>query len=903
MQRDLTNLYISESYYRLLQTDPTDDRTVLDGTGSLVTYLAVSGTVDAYSFKGDGSQLTNISNAALSGGIVSSSTQTIQHLIGTNIISGSGQRSILGLATTDSPTFNNLVLTGDLTARQLIVSSSVISVTQSYSSGSTVFGNTLDDTHRFTGSLFLTGSSTFTGQQILQSTKVTSEYLLRAKGSGSGSQLAIGVSSDSNFGITNDILTYDGSAYGKYTLSANNIHFNVSSGAFSQLDALKIDGDGKTTIHQLFTDNFINTPGIENTDHNGFAKVNWHNGDGYFADVIVERAGISIDTGDGDTTYQWVFSNSGSLKLPTSASDGILNPDGSVWTASMAVTASYALNATFDSSSLATINSNIFTGNQIVNGNVFVDGTLTARTYVVSSSVVNYETISVSGSTRFGDTNDDTHLFTGSLFLTGSLSVTSGITGSLRGVATTASYVLNAVSSSFATNSMTASYYGGTVTSASFATNSMTASYVLSSVSSSFATNSLTASLATTASYALNSVTASYVLNSVSSSVSNNTNLFDGFGTNSFAKTGSNTFNANQVISGSLTITQNLTVFGSSSLTYVTASQLAVSTSFISVNVFEPAQRFGGLIVYDSGSSQSTASLAWDSLHNHWVYQNASDGGYSGGMFIAGPKNTGSLGQELTLTTNFVPKAQGGDHITDSNISDNGTIVSINSNTTITGSLLVTSGITGSLQGVATTASYYGGTVTSASFATNSMTASYVLNAVSSSFASTSVTASYVLNSVSSSFALTASYANNVSATASYSLQSLSSSFASTSLTASYYGGTVLSASFAQTASYLAGTIASASYALTASYVIGGAASSNVKGGYVSSGSFTGTPKISSVTFGSAFSDNNYTVTVTGEDMRLWSIESKTAAGFTINTNSNVDLTNSVYWIATTFSS
>jgi len=229
-----------------------------------------------------------------------------------------------------------------------------------------------------------------------------------------------------------------------------------------------------------------------------------------------------------------------------------------------------------------------------------------------------------------------------------------------------------------------------------------------------------------------------------------------GLGIDSFAKTGSNTFNANQVISGSLTITQNLTVFGSSSLTYVTASQLAVSTSFISVNVFEPAQRFGGLIVYDSGSSQATASLAWDSQHNHWVYQNASDGGYSGGMLIAGPRNTGSLGDESELTTNYIPKSQGGDHIIDSNISDTGTLVNINSNTTITGSLSVTSGITGSLRGVASTASYYGGTVTSASFATTSNTASYVLNSVSSSFATT---ASFARTANSASVATSASYA------------------------------------------------------------------------------------------------------------------------------------------------
>ena len=35
-------------------------------------------------------------------------------------------------------------------------------MTQSFSSGSTIFGDTFDDTHQFTGSLFFTGSGTYT---------------------------------------------------------------------------------------------------------------------------------------------------------------------------------------------------------------------------------------------------------------------------------------------------------------------------------------------------------------------------------------------------------------------------------------------------------------------------------------------------------------------------------------------------------------------------------------------------------------------------------------------------------------------------------------------------------------------------------------------------------------------
>ena len=73
-------------------------------------------------------------------------------------------------------------------------------------------------------------------------------------------------------------------------------------------------------------------------------------------------------------------------------------------------------------------------------------------------------------------------------------------------------------------------------------------------------------------------------------------------------------------------------------------------------------------------------------------------------------------------------------------------------NTTITGSLNVTAGITGSLFGTA-------------SWAQNAVTSSYILSAVSASFAtsaSLAQTASYVLNAVSASFASTASSVNTL---------------------------------------------------------------------------------------------------------------------------------------------
>ena len=52
----------------------------------------------------------------------------------------------------------DLTVDGNIIASQYIVSSSVIYATESFISGSHDFGNSLDDYHKFTGSIYVTGS-------------------------------------------------------------------------------------------------------------------------------------------------------------------------------------------------------------------------------------------------------------------------------------------------------------------------------------------------------------------------------------------------------------------------------------------------------------------------------------------------------------------------------------------------------------------------------------------------------------------------------------------------------------------------------------------------------------------------------------------------------------------------
>ena len=75
--------------------------------------------------------------------------------------------------------------------------------------------------------------------------------------------------------------------------------------------------------------------------------------------------------------------------------------------------------------------------------------------------------------------------------------------------------------------------------------------------------------------------------------------------------------------------------------------------------------------------------------------------------------------------------------------------------------------------------------------------------------------------------------------------------------------------------------------------------STTAKSGIVSNSTWTGTPLNYQVIFTSAFPSSDYSVTVTGGDARVWTVESVTVNGFIINSNSNTGLLYPTYWIAT----
>ena len=82
-----------------------------------------------------------------------------QFIVKNGLIVSAGGAQITGSATISG----SLSVFGDITANQLIISSSVSYFTESFSSGSSRFGNSIDDAHNFTGSVYVTGSLSVIG--------------------------------------------------------------------------------------------------------------------------------------------------------------------------------------------------------------------------------------------------------------------------------------------------------------------------------------------------------------------------------------------------------------------------------------------------------------------------------------------------------------------------------------------------------------------------------------------------------------------------------------------------------------------------------------------------------------------------------------------------------------------
>ena len=451
---------------------------------------------------------------------------------------------------------------------------------------------------------------------------------------------------------------------------------------------------------------------------------------------------------------------------------------------------------------------------------------------------------------------------------TPAITLSTTITGILKGNGTAISaatpgtdYItITAGTASWATNALTASYFIGSVTSASYAG---TASVLLGSVQS--------ASYASTASLALNFITSSVTSASYAATASS----ADTFNVRTSATASNllvtNTITAQtlivQTITSSVEYSSGSNIFGSK----LTDTQQFTGSVSISGSLTIPNLTPGSVIFAGTNGilSQSNSNLFWDNANGRLGVGIATPsnalhvvGAVRGTTLLAATSATigstttanassvldlisttkGLLPPRTNLTSNIATPAQGlityltgstneGLYYYDSGSIKNWTrLLNDTGSQSITGSLTATS-FTGSLLGTAATASYFNGSVTSASYAG---TASVLLGSVQS--ASYAATASYFITSsiTSASYSATASYfitssvtSASYASTASWALNFITSSVTSASYasTASYFiTSSITSASYASTSSwalnFLTSSVTSASYALTASYFV-----------------------------------------------------------------------------------
>ena len=414
----------------------------------------------------------------------------------TTNLTGSFRGSFEGdekLATTGSNTFNgnqtvngNMTVTGRIVAEEFhteFISSSII-----YKSGSTKFGDSLDDNHGFTGSLSISGSLNINGTSYSAATSGTSGVNGSSGATGSsgsagtsgingtngtsgvngtngadgssgatGSSGSAGTSGSSGISVGNAYLHTQSSSSSTWTINHNLNYKYLSVTVYDSSDNIMLpESIIANSANQLTISFGVNESGYamlsygaSSSGTSGASGVSGTSGSSGSSGTSAGSASRNVTTfiaTSGQTTFTIsggytvglvdVFVN-GVRYSPTdfTATNGttvVLGVSSDVddvvdivtYVSSMTAIAGEGTTSTIPKyTASGTIGNSIITDNgtnATVNGSLTVTGNLTAQQFIVSSSVTHLTTSFSSGSTKFGDSLDDNHNFTGSLIVSGS---------------------------------------------------------------------------------------------------------------------------------------------------------------------------------------------------------------------------------------------------------------------------------------------------------------------------------------------------------------------------------------------------------------------------------------------------------------------------------------------------
>jgi hypothetical protein len=350
---------------------------------------------------------------------------------------------------------NNFTVAGTLTAQTIVVQTITSSI--DYVTGSSRFGSTISNTHQFTGSVSVSGSLSLNENSVITSNQ-TSSFVQNSQTSS-----FVTNSQTSSFVTNNQTGSFATTGSNSFKASQTITGSLVVSGSSATIEVYgdkiivgAIGGDeggeillGKPTTNSTLTGSGITIDSYQNKirffEQGGAAR-------GAYIDISACDGGVGTNllSGGGGTTFNGGTNVDNRIVTATGTSPELngeanLTFNGSTLTVTGNVTASSFTGSLFGTSSQA-ISASFATISQTSSyaTNFTVANTLTAQTIVVQT--ITSSTDFVTGSSRFGSLLSNTHQFTGSVSITGSLDVTgTGITGSLQGT------------SSWATNARTAS--------------------------------------------------------------------------------------------------------------------------------------------------------------------------------------------------------------------------------------------------------------------------------------------------------------------------------------------------------------------------------------------------------------------------------------------------------------
>ena len=133
--------------------------------------------------------------------------------------------------------------------------------------------------------------------------------------------------------------------------------------------------------------------------------------------------------------------------------------------------------------------------------------------------------------------------------------------------------------------------------------------------------------------------------------------------------TGNTNLQANLYVSG------NLEVLGSATNVTIQSQTVEIDDNIIKLNAYSPFERYAGFEVMDSGSSNTSASLLWDSQNDYWSFVDAS----ANSSKVVGTVGA-AQGSETSLSANTIPVAAGANQIQDSLLTDDGSVLAYNTN-------------------------------------------------------------------------------------------------------------------------------------------------------------------------------------------------------------------------------